>query len=63
VQKLADEIRPRFESGGVKVEQVDTYAPGEFGKTIPADTAVSDIEGRVSRRDAKSTLALSQSAL
>jgi hypothetical protein len=42
VQKLADEIRPRLESGGVRVEQVAAYAPDEFGKTIPADTAVSD---------------------
>src|SRR5262249_52406861 len=40
-QKLADEIRPRFEPGGLKVDLVTTYPPNEFGKTIPSDTQVS----------------------
>ena len=39
--KLADEIRPRFEPGGLKVELVTGYAPNEFGRTIPPDTHVS----------------------
>jgi hypothetical protein len=41
VQKLADEIRPRFEPGGMKVESVSSYPANEFGKTIPSDTHVS----------------------
>ncbi|HET7624609.1 MAG TPA: hypothetical protein VFM25_05030 [Verrucomicrobiae bacterium] len=40
-QKLADEIRPRFEPGGLKVEIVTAYPPNEFGKTLPPDTKVS----------------------
>jgi hypothetical protein len=42
VQLLADEIRQRFETGGLRVEVVSTYSPDEFGRTIPADTAVSE---------------------
>jgi hypothetical protein len=42
VQTLADEIRQRFESGGLRVEIVSVYPPNEFGRTIPADTAVSE---------------------
>ena len=41
VQELADEIRPRFESGGLKVEMVSTYPPNEFGRAIPPESAVS----------------------
>jgi hypothetical protein len=40
-QKLADEIRPRLETGGVKIELVSTYPANEFSKTIPVDTNVS----------------------
>jgi hypothetical protein len=40
-RKLADEIRPRFEPGGLKVEVVSTYPSSEFAKTIPAETPVS----------------------
>jgi hypothetical protein len=40
-QRLADELRPRFEPGGLKVEAVSTYPAGEFGRTIPAETQVS----------------------
>jgi hypothetical protein len=40
-QKLADEIRPRFEPGGLIVESVVAYPANEFGRTIPPDTAVS----------------------
>jgi hypothetical protein len=39
--KLADEIRPRFEPGGLKVEVVTGYAANEFGRTIPLGTGVS----------------------
>lgn len=42
VQKLAEEIRPRFESAGLKLETVSIYPPTEFGKTIPAETPVSE---------------------
>lgn len=40
-QALADEIRPRVEPAGMRVELVTTYPPGEFGRTLPADTTVS----------------------
>jgi hypothetical protein len=40
-QKLADEIRARFEPGGLSVKTVPTYPPNEFGRTIPAETPVS----------------------
>jgi hypothetical protein len=40
-ERLAAEIRPRFEPVGMKVEIVSVYQPGEFGKTLPADTKVS----------------------
>jgi hypothetical protein len=40
-QRLADEIRPRFEPGGLTVELVSTYPPNEFERTIPSETAVS----------------------
>lgn len=40
-RKLADEIRPRFESAGLKVEAVAVYPSGAFGKTLPPDTTVS----------------------
>jgi hypothetical protein len=41
-QKLGDEIRPRFEAGGLKVELVTAYPANEFGKTVPPETHVSD---------------------
>ena len=41
VEKLAADIRPRFEPGGLRVDLVSTYPPNEFGKTLPPDTAVS----------------------
>jgi hypothetical protein len=50
IQKLAGEIRPRFEVGGLKVELVSTYPPGEFGKTIPAETPVSGAFSLVARQ-------------
>jgi hypothetical protein len=40
-QRLADELRPRFESGGMKVDVVTSYPANEFGKTIPSDTQIS----------------------
>lgn len=49
-QKLADDIRPRFEAGGVNVEAVTAYAPDEFGRTIPADTPVSPAFSLAARR-------------
>ncbi len=39
--RLVDELRPRFESGGLKVELVTAYAANEFGRSIPPDTEVS----------------------
>jgi len=41
VQALADEIRPRFERSGLKVELVTAYPANEFGKTIPPETPVA----------------------
>lgn len=41
IQPLADEIRSRFESGGMRVELVSGYATNEFGRTIPPDSPVS----------------------
>ncbi len=40
-QRLADEIRPRFEPGGLKVETVPVYPADEFGRTLPPETLVS----------------------
>jgi hypothetical protein len=40
-QHLADEIRARFEPGGLSVEAVPAYPPNEFGRTIPPETPVS----------------------
>jgi hypothetical protein len=40
-QKLAAEMKPRFEPGGLKIELAPVYATNEFGKTLPAETAVS----------------------
>jgi len=39
--ELAEQLGPRLESLGIKVEQVKQYPPAEFGLQIPADTAVS----------------------
>ncbi len=40
-QQLADEIRPRFEPGGLIVETVVTYPADEFGRSISPETPVS----------------------
>lgn len=40
-QSLAEEIRPRFEPSGLRVDIVSSYALNEFGKTIPPETPVS----------------------
>jgi hypothetical protein len=40
-RRLADEIRARFEPGGLSVEAVPAYPPNEFGRTIPPETPVS----------------------
>ena len=40
-QRLADEIRPRFEPGGLAVELAPVYRADEFGRTIPPETPVS----------------------
>lgn len=40
-QHLADEIRGRFEPGGMSVEAVAAYPPNEFDRTIPPETPVS----------------------
>jgi hypothetical protein len=40
-QQLAAELRPRFEAGGLAIEVVSSYAPGEFGAALPAETPVS----------------------
>jgi len=50
VQGLIDEIRPRFESRGIRVEAVSTYSPDEFGRAIPPDTAVSAAFSLAARR-------------
>jgi hypothetical protein len=54
-QRLAEEIRPRFEPAGLKVELVTAYAANEFGKTIPPDTQVSSAfslaAGRLAERN------------
>ena len=49
-EPLANEIRSRFESGGLKLEVVASYPPDEFGKTIPPDTAVSAAFSLVARQ-------------
>jgi hypothetical protein len=41
VEKIAAEIRARFEPGGIKVDVVSNYPVNEFGKTLPSDTKVS----------------------
>lgn len=40
-EKLAAEMRTRFEPSGLKVELVSIYTRESFTKTVPADTAVS----------------------
>lgn len=40
-ERLADDLRPRFEFSGLQVEAAATYPPDEFGRRIPADTVVS----------------------
>lgn len=40
-QQLVEELEPRVRALGIKVEQVKTYPPGEFGASLPAGTAVS----------------------
>ena len=40
-QPLADELELRFEPMGIKVELVSTYAPNEFGVTLPVETSMS----------------------
>jgi hypothetical protein len=40
-QQLADEMELKFEPMGLKVEMVSTYAPDEFGVTLPVDAPVS----------------------
>ncbi len=49
-QRLVDELRPRFETGGLKIELVATYPANEFGRTIPADTPVSGAFSLVARQ-------------
>lgn len=49
-QALAEEIRPRFESAGMRVELVTTYPPGEFGRTLPPDTVVLGAFSLAARR-------------
>jgi len=40
-QQLADELDLRFEALGLSVERVERYSAGEFGLSVPPDTAVS----------------------
>jgi hypothetical protein len=40
-QAVADEMRPRFEPAGLKIETVSTYPGNEFGRTLAANTPVS----------------------
>lgn len=40
-QRLADEMELKFEPLGLEVEVVSTYAPDEFGVTLPPDAPVS----------------------
>ena len=40
-QPLVDELELRFEPMGIKVEFVSTYAPNEFGVTLPVETSLS----------------------
>jgi len=39
--ELTEQLRPRLEPLGIRVEQVESYAPGEFTVNLPANTAVS----------------------
>jgi hypothetical protein len=50
VDKLAGELRPRFEAGGLTVEPVSTYPAAEFSRTIPQGTAVSPAFSLAARR-------------
>ena len=40
-QDLAGEMKPRFESMGLKTELVSSYSVGEFGVHVPLETVVS----------------------
>jgi hypothetical protein len=40
-EQLAEQLRPRVEPMGIKVESVRDYSPNEFGVHLPAGTAVS----------------------
>jgi len=40
-QQLAEELEPRVRPMGISVERVRTYAPDEFGSSLPSGTAVS----------------------
>jgi hypothetical protein len=50
IQELAEEIRPRFEPAGLKVELVTAYPASEFGRTIPPETLVAGAFSLAARR-------------
>jgi hypothetical protein len=49
-QPLADEMELRFEPGGLRVEVVSAYAPGEFGVQLPLDASLSAAFSLAARR-------------
>jgi hypothetical protein len=49
-EKLIAELRPRFESAGLKLEFASAYAGGEFERTIPSGTAVSPMFSLAARQ-------------
>jgi len=49
-QPLADEMELRFEPGGLRVEVVSAYAPGEFGVQLPLDASLSAAFSLAGRR-------------
>ena len=49
-QPLADEMELRFEPGGLRVEVVSAYMPGEFGVQLPLDASLSAAFSLAARR-------------
>jgi hypothetical protein len=48
--ELTEELRPRLEPLGIKVEQMETYAPDAFGVKLPLHTPVSPAVSLAVRR-------------
>ena len=49
-QQLAEELQPRLERMGIRIERVRNYPAGEFGVSLPADTPVSAALSLAARR-------------